>query len=772
MFAHERKPRPPRCTLDGAKLMRQAFLDEELMDYKNEPKCTLQALRRPRLRKCAFSTSTMAFVGPINREPKQGAEQDGGLDGYNWEVRFGTDPRRFVLKVFWDQEPQEPPYQYALQRECHNAAALQLMRAAMSQDDHTSGPILVQPHPWSRAEAFENMLAFSNEARLQEKLDEESGVVSPLSKITCMPRTRQCYGWVKIAGARIFDELPFKWWPSARTLEKKRRQIYREIDYTALVYEYIDEGDNDKEVIDKSLEFFRDAGFSHTFISLACNWKQSVLIDMSDIIHPCGFGWKYLAVEGGPFYRLCLISCTLARANPKLKLRYNMPTILEALTEPSVARDLNNEYAATGPNTIIDSAVEIENWSAWEDFTYENIKAIFKKQLGLRYQGGREPEPLAQDLFILNEDSTDDAIRRFPMPIVNYALKSAKGTEHFGRGSRCASIRYVPDWSVVADDHFMEGEGAGLMERLMDILPGDTKISSKWTSEIETDFPLALEWEKVVRQVVTYMAAWSVRYGFIVTDAEVVVLRIIRQHTTSGLASSRLRRKHSQASIATVTLSSDPVSDLASNWSSLSFQNNTALDWDFRVEFCAIPWSVTSRLTAKLALWALAMMSSHGDHFIDYSYPGLNTWRVVKGGGLVHNTSGAILSKAGKDCTIQQRNPFWDDILANADHNDAYDTEDGEAEEDQGEEEPALPEFSRYASPEVGSSSRSSDAVPSQTTTGKKRIEVRVVKLGRKYYYRDYKDGRKASNKDDWQAVEGGYLLTGKKHDYFTKKLG
>ncbi|EGX87922.1 fatty acid desaturase [Cordyceps militaris CM01] len=46
------------------------------------------------------------------------------------------------------------------------------------------------------------------------------------------------------------------------------------MDYTALVYEYIEEGENDKEVIEKSLGFFRDAGFSHTYISLACNWKR------------------------------------------------------------------------------------------------------------------------------------------------------------------------------------------------------------------------------------------------------------------------------------------------------------------------------------------------------------------------------------------------------------------------------------------------------------------------------------------------------------------
>lgn len=128
--------------------------------------------------------------------------------------------------------------------------------------------------------------------------------------------------------------------------------------------------------------------------------------------------------------------------------------------------------------------------------------------------------------------------------------------------------------------------------------------------------------------MVTYIAAWSVRYGFIVTDVEVVVLRITRQYTPSGIAAGRIRREYrraSDATIRTITLGSDPVSEPASDWSNLSFQDNKALDWDFRVEFRAISWSVKRELTAKLALWALTMMSSHGDHFIDYSYPGLDT---------------------------------------------------------------------------------------------------------------------------------------------------
>lgn len=177
------------------------------------------------------------------------------------------------------------------------------MQVAVSQDDGVKGPILVHSHPWSRDDALENMLAFSDEARLQEKLAGEPDPIYELSKMTWMPRTRKCYGCVRLSGARIFNELPSKWWPTCHTLEKKRRQLFRDMNYTALVYEYIEEGDNDRDVVAKSLDFFRDAGFSHTPTSLARNWKQSVLIDMSDIIYPGGFGWHYWELSVDHFLR-------------------------------------------------------------------------------------------------------------------------------------------------------------------------------------------------------------------------------------------------------------------------------------------------------------------------------------------------------------------------------------------------------------------------------------------------------------------------------------
>ncbi|OAA34477.1 hypothetical protein BBO_09195 [Beauveria brongniartii RCEF 3172] len=169
-----------------------------------------------------------------------------------------------------------------------------------------------------------------------------------------------------------------------------------------------------------------------------------------------------------------------------------MPTILKALVEKSVARDFNNANSITRPNTDCKTEISVDDWCPWEDFTYENIKYIFRKELGRRYKGDSEPLSLPLDLCVLREDMTQDALGRFPIPIINYALSSGGGTEHFGRGSRCQlDTMYAPDWSVVLYSHVST-------EGMLNILPGDMKISSKWWSGMLDDEDNFDEWKKVL----------------------------------------------------------------------------------------------------------------------------------------------------------------------------------------------------------------------------------------------------------------------------------
>ncbi|RYP63239.1 hypothetical protein DL771_009364 [Monosporascus sp. 5C6A] len=92
----------------------------------------------PRLRRCPFNLDSMVWEARV----------DGGVDGYVWKVRFGAQGP-FVLKVFWDAEAVDIPTYYAPQRECQNAALLQMMQTAVEQAAAASRPILVNRDPRS-----------------------------------------------------------------------------------------------------------------------------------------------------------------------------------------------------------------------------------------------------------------------------------------------------------------------------------------------------------------------------------------------------------------------------------------------------------------------------------------------------------------------------------------------------------------------------------------------------------------------------------------------
>ncbi|OAQ97245.1 hypothetical protein LLEC1_07061 [Akanthomyces lecanii] len=144
---------------------------------------------------------------------------------------------------------------YALQRECQASAVLQLMQAALAQRD-APGPILVYPQPWDWVEGHENMLAFSDEWR-RKGLPAHCNP-DELVEVTSMPRVRKCYGWIKIKGETLFRLRP-EWWPPRLKIEKRTRQMERDAEYTALVYEYVEEGENEEAAVEESLKFFREA---------------------------------------------------------------------------------------------------------------------------------------------------------------------------------------------------------------------------------------------------------------------------------------------------------------------------------------------------------------------------------------------------------------------------------------------------------------------------------------------------------------------------------
>ncbi|OAA63273.1 hypothetical protein SPI_03436 [Niveomyces insectorum RCEF 264] len=296
-----------------------------------------------------------------------------------------------------------------------------------------------------------------------------------------------------------------------------------------------------------------------------------------------------------------------------------------------------------GKNTQTKTDIDFDDWQPWEDFSYSVLTSIFSRQLRQIYAGDREPMALNQDLELFHEDSLEDVLRRFVSPVVNFALRGQPGAFHLGRGSRCQEDG-VPDWSLVSYTCLESDTGTYL-----NILPGDTKLSTKWWPTIIADN--YTEWRNVILQIVYYMTANSSRYGFIITDTCFVALRLTRSDIGPGIAADLPTRTATAGPSGHRSQPSD-TSMLSTTSYGSSYSDNDPVKWAYHgPEYAVVPWSAhgAHKLTVKLALWCLAMMAVNDNH-IDYWYPDLDSWRSAKH-GFVHNTSGEkkrTLSKGDK----------------------------------------------------------------------------------------------------------------------------
>ncbi|KAK3304882.1 uncharacterized protein B0T15DRAFT_537918 [Chaetomium strumarium] len=298
--ALQRRVRRRRPWLDAAQT---PFRDDAPM--VGPPGTTAADFEMPRLRRCPFNLDSMVWEACVG----------GGVDGYVWKVRFGAQgpfvwkvvtgtkspwPKRNWLRSstiacvqFWDAEPVDFPTYYVPQRECQNAALPQMMQTAVDQTAAASRPILVNAKPITWDDAVANLAAFSDEARLKQLSPADHGSVPPpgLRQLSTMPRMKRCYGWLTIPG-KVFQELHWSLRPPPVQVHRIKRYLAPDQEYIAIVYEYVEEGKNDPDTIQKAMDFFWLAGSSRTFSPLLENWKSGVLVDLSDIVPPRGYGWQ------------------------------------------------------------------------------------------------------------------------------------------------------------------------------------------------------------------------------------------------------------------------------------------------------------------------------------------------------------------------------------------------------------------------------------------------------------------------------------------------
>ncbi|KAK5636524.1 hypothetical protein RRF57_012236 [Xylaria bambusicola] len=66
-------------------------------------------------------------------------------------------------------------------------------------------------------------------------------------------------------------------------------------------------------------------------------------------------------------------------------------------------------------------------------------------------------------------------------------------------------------------------------------MPGDTKLSARWDPDQRTHD----QWNRPVQQILTYSDDARCRYGFLITDKQLVVFQSARDNVGPGIATTR-----------------------------------------------------------------------------------------------------------------------------------------------------------------------------------------------------------------------------------------
>lgn len=353
-----------------------------------------------------------------------------------------------------------------------------------------------------------------------------------------------------------------------------------------------------------------------------------------------------------------------------------MPSILSELTRRNP--DVDSSRTRGGANTRVDDWPGVDSWTLWKDFNAKHLYGLYKDVVDAEW---RDPPTITKitrfDSQIFDEDSLEhNVLSKTLFPPINAALRSARKTLHLNysfdldlaRGGRCyynpsGDKRYYPDWSLCSENRPTEGF------TYLNLFPGDTKLASKWHSSM---FPSVFnEWVDPVRQILNYCDRLGVRYGFLITDLELVVFRFLREEIGSGISRTRPTRARPQQPpsgrgyrVASGSTDISKLSDSLQNTSlgGSSYQATDSSAEYHPVEYQAVPWTNygdgKKTLTVRLALFYLSMMAGYGPATIQTAYPPFNSWTCRDDGTLMHNTSGKVVKRtASPDAILCYHDP-------------------------------------------------------------------------------------------------------------------
>ncbi|KAK3303884.1 uncharacterized protein B0T15DRAFT_494387 [Chaetomium strumarium] len=310
-------------------------------------------------------------------------------------------------------------------------------------------------------------------------------------------------------------------------------------------------------------------------------------------------------------------------------------TILRELSVPNPKVD--SSRTKPGPNS------RNEKWEdgrdelvKWEDFSLYTMNRLYGHILRASWDNPPvfHPTEDVEDLRIGNEDCLDHVITKYLLPSVNQSLIFANTVQHaeyaelagafrhspgnrahIGRGGRAynGDDGDIPDWAVVSPGINADGT---LLPR--NLIPGDTKLAIKFNDEL-AKINLS-QYSLPLYQIQYYAKTVGSRYGFIITEDELVVFQFARPSTTGTAA----------------TEGGKAFDDTHTNFDLTSPRSAT------------IRWSAEGDgvMTVRLALFFLCMLATEHDGAnlgLD-SYPPLHSWTRTGDSEFTHNTTGRIVT--------------------------------------------------------------------------------------------------------------------------------
>lgn len=319
-------------------------------------------------------------------------------------------------------------------------------------------------------------------------------------------------------------------------------------------------------------------------------------------------------------------------------------TFLDYLTLPNPGVDASK--CKEGKSTKSKRVYGPHKVREWEDVTLKNLNASFGDVLlqGMGSPRVRDANDVPSEKTVLFEEgSVTTLAAHWNEPVVDHALNGTceilregqtgghlhgalgSGRVHFientGQGHLPDEKKRIhkPDWCVY------QGGQVG-DERVANLVPGDSKPAMKWKSEwIKSTNPrLKSKGKMGIQQVTKYMYLAKTRYSFLLTEEELVPVRLSKCFRDLEIVKERIEDAHRREQIIdtsgsfetgdeendeiTSDISRDPDQE-----SDRSYADATRTI-DLVLEYCRIPWSNsgTNELTVNLTLWWLPLLAIQG----------------------------------------------------------------------------------------------------------------------------------------------------------------